>query len=117
MLSCPRPKSIAGMARSYRVAAESVGAPSGAMLSCLCAKSIAGMARSYRGCGGICRSALGRDAFPSAFEEHRGHGRRLRGGGGQGEVAQVQGGGGVLQVVDVAVVDHDIVGQRQPLRA
>ena len=30
---------------------------------------------------------------------------------------QVQGVGGVLQVVDVAVVDDDIVGQRQPLRA
>jgi hypothetical protein len=28
--------------------ARSVGAPSGAMLSCPCPKSIAGMARSYR---------------------------------------------------------------------
>ena len=82
-----------------------------------CSKSIAGVARSYKGWGGICRSALGRDAFLSVPGEHRGHGPRLWGGGGQGEVAQVQGVGGVLQVVDVAVVDDDVVGQRQPLRA
>jgi len=36
------------------------------------------MARSYRGCGGVCRSALGRDAFPSVPEEHRGHGPLLQ---------------------------------------
>ena len=31
-------------------------------------------------CGGVCRSALGRDALPSVFEEHRGHGPLLQGG-------------------------------------
>ena len=118
MLFRPCPESIAGMARSYKGGvARSVEAPWGAMLSRPCSKSIAGMARSYRGCGGVCRSALGRDAFLSVPGEHRGHGPRLWGGGGQGEVAQVQGVGGVLQVVDVAVVDDDVVGQRQPLGA
>ena len=81
MLSRPCPESIAGMARSYKGGvARSVEAPWGAMLSRPCSKSIAGMARSYRGCGGVCRSALGRDALPSVFEEHRGHGPLLQGG-------------------------------------
>ncbi len=55
----------------------SVGAPGARRLPVLCPKSIAGMARSYRVVCGICRSALGRDAFPSVFEEH-GHGPLLR---------------------------------------
>ena len=58
----------------------SVGAPWGAMLFRPCSKSIAGVARSYKGCGGICRSALGRDALPSVPGEHRGHGPLLQGG-------------------------------------
>ena len=42
-------------------------------------KSIAGMARSYRVVRWVCRSALGRDALPSVFEEHRGRGPLLQG--------------------------------------
>ena len=61
-------------------AVGSVGAPWGAMLFRPCSKSIAGVARSYKGCGGICRSALGRDALPSVPGEHRGHGPLLQGG-------------------------------------
>ena len=38
------------------------------------------MARFTRWCGALCRSALGRDAFLSVLEEHRGHGPLLQGG-------------------------------------